>query len=129
MPNYENSVIYTITTGQHLYVGSTRDYVSRKHHHNSCVQSYKPGQIRKSKQHLYHQIAHNNFVWIMQPYKQVSCNSKYELLCEEQKVINNLKPNMNERNAIKQVKSRDEKIAYNRAWYQRKKAERYAKDN
>ena len=61
----------------------------------------------------------------MQPYKQVSCNSKYELLCEEQKVINDLKPNMNERNAIKQVKSRDEKIAYNRAWYQRKKAERY----
>jgi hypothetical protein len=31
---------------------------------------------------------------------------------------------MNERNAIKQVKSRDEKIAYNRAWYQCKKAER-----
>ena len=29
--------------------------------------------------------------------------------------INDLKPNMNERNAIKQVKSRDEKIAYNRA--------------
>jgi len=28
---------------------------------------------------------------------------------------------MNERNAIKQVKSRDEKIAYNRAWYQRKR--------
>jgi len=62
VPNYENSVMYTITKGEHLYVGSSHDYVSREYYHNSCVKSYKPGQIRKSKQHLYHHIAHNNLV-------------------------------------------------------------------
>ena len=56
---------------------------------------------RKNNQHLYLQISHNDSEWDMQKYKKCPCNSKAELLREEQKVIDELDPNMNEMRAVK----------------------------
>ena len=109
MPNYQNAVIYTITSGDHLYVGSTCNFASRKYAHSSCVNSHRPPFRRLSNQHLYFQIAHNNFEWEMKPYKTFPCNSKMELMCEEQRIIHELNPNMNERRANKRPKNVEER--------------------
>ena len=37
MPNYEDCVIYTIRSGEHLYVGSTCNFVRRKCCHKNCI--------------------------------------------------------------------------------------------
>ncbi len=101
MPDYKNGVIYTITTGDHLYVGSTCNFTSRKYCHGACLEKHKPPYRgrNKAQSHLYHQIVHNNFEWEMKPYKIFPCNSRLELMCEEQRIIRELNPNMNKRSA------------------------------
>jgi hypothetical protein len=92
MPDYSKCVIYTIRTGEGLYVGSTCNFNNRKYQHkyninfeDSCKYKYK----------LYETIRANDGAWDMQPHSQYPCNSKMEMTIEEERIRLELKADLN----------------------------------
>ena len=90
--DYKKSVIYTIKTGDGLYVGSTTNFRKRKSCHKSCIYNEN---TRHYNLKLYKTIRENDGKWDMKPYKQFPCNSKLELSIEEEKVRNELNADLN----------------------------------
>jgi len=96
-PNFANAVIYTITTGDTTYVGSTTNFAMRKRQHG---QNIVRGD-KKSK--LYQTIKNNNNEWNMKIHSRVQCSSSEELRAEEEKLRAKLNAELNSIRASKQV--------------------------
>ena len=87
MPDYSKCVIYTIRTGEGLYVGSTCNFVNRKRQHKQ--------NINNESSKLYKTIRENGGVWDMQPHSEYPCASKIQMNIEEEKVRIELKADLN----------------------------------
>ena len=103
--NYQNTVIYKI---QHiekddlLYVGHTTDFTKRKslHKYNSNNELSRQASLK------IYQIVRNNGGWDMfkmLEVKKFPCNDKREALAEEDRVMKELKANMNAIGAVYDV--------------------------
>ena len=62
MPDYKKCVIYTIRTGEGLYVGSTCNYNNRKYNHKSTMNNEKSKGYNYK---LYQTIRENDGAWDM----------------------------------------------------------------
>ncbi len=80
MPDYSKAVIYTIETGDDLYVGSTCNFTQRKYQHNKSV-NFEHWHCTSK---LYNTIRENG-EWNMMPIKEFPCENKTQLLIEEEK--------------------------------------------
>lgn len=87
MPDYSKCVIYTIKSGDGLYVGSTCNFINRKYNHKE--------RSKKSNEKLYMAIRENDGEWDMQPHSEYPCNSKIEMNIEEERVRKELKADLN----------------------------------
>ena len=87
MPDYSKAVIYTIRTGDCLYVGSTCNYTNRKYQHKNVIKTH---QFK-----LYSTIRENNGEWDMKPYSQFPCENKTQLIIEEERVRQLLNSDLN----------------------------------
>ena len=85
--DYQKGLIYTIKTGDSLYVGSTTDFRKRKYTHLQ--------KIKTLNSKLYQTIRENDCEWEMKPYKMFPCNSKLELEIEEEKIRRELNTDLN----------------------------------
>ena len=92
MPDYSKCVIYTIRTGEGLYVGSTCNFVNRKRNHKSTINN--EANISYNNK-LYATIRENGGAWDMQPHSQFPCNSKMEMNIEEERIRIELKADLN----------------------------------
>ena len=92
MPDYSKAVIYTIRSGDGLYVGSTCAYANRKHQHKSNI--YNENK-RDYKVKLYKTIRENNGDWDMKPHKEFPCENKLQLQIEEERVRRELNADLN----------------------------------
>lgn len=83
MPDYSKSIIYTIKTGDRVYVGSTINFSNRKYDHKSNIynENRKHYNIK-----LYKTIRENGGEWDMKPYKQFPCENITQLTIEEERV-------------------------------------------
>ena len=90
MVNYANSVIYTITSGGKVYVGSTTCYANRKYQHKYSLK-HEP----QKQPLLYNTIIEHDYEWSMQPHKIFPCHSKMELQIEEENVRKELNAELN----------------------------------
>ena len=92
MPNYSDCVIYTITTPNGLYVGSTCNFTNRKYNHkNAIYNENNKGYPCK----LYQNIRENDGEWIMKPYSQFPCESKMQMNIEEERIRRELNADLN----------------------------------
>ena len=108
--DYQKGLIYTIKTGDSLYVGSTTNYTKRKCEHKNFINT----KNRK----LYQTIRDNGGEWEIKPYKLFPCNSKLELEIEEEKIRRELKCDLNMikcNTTIEEEKNRREK--YDAVYY------------
>ena len=92
MPNYEDCVIYTIRSGDGLYVGSTCNFTKRKHNHKNVILNTNS---KMDHYKLYQTIIENDSEWDMQPYKLFPCNNKMEMRIEEERCRVELNANLN----------------------------------
>jgi|TARA_R110000787_G_C13323028_1_gene436636 hypothetical protein len=86
--DYQKGLIYTIKTGDSVYVGSTTNYTKRKCRHKSNLKN-------ENQYKIYQTIISNNSEWEMKPYKIFPCNSKLELEIEEEKIRRELNADLN----------------------------------
>ncbi len=136
--NYNNTVIYKI---QHvdkedlIYVGSTTDFTKRKSSHKSCCNDPK-----NSRHNLkVYKLIRENGGWEMFrmiEIKKYSCNDKREAEAEEDKIMKELKANMNTYSAVwdcskhienKRIYNINNKERHDRQmkeWYELNKAQR-----
>ena len=92
MPNYEDCIIYTIRSGDNLYVGSTCNFTKRKHAHKSDMYNKnRKGYTLK----LYKTIRENGYEWDMKPYKLFPCQNKLEMIIEEERCRVELNADLN----------------------------------
>ena len=91
MPDYSKCVIYTIKTGDGLYVGSTCNFVKRKSNHKRNIINEKYKLYNK----LYNTIRENEGAWDMQPHSVYPCASKIEMNIEEERVRKELNADLN----------------------------------
>ena len=92
MPDYKKCVIYTIRTGEGLYVGSTCNYNNRKYNHKSTMNNEKSKGYNYK---LYQTIRENDGAWDMQPHSEYPCNSKMEMNIEEERIRKELNADLN----------------------------------
>jgi len=92
MVNYCDAIIYTIRTGDSVYVGSTCNFKSRKHNHKTNIFNT---ESKMDHYKLYKTIIQNDSEWDMQPYKLFPCKNKMELLIEEERVRRELNSDLN----------------------------------
>ena len=104
MPDYSKTVIYKIQHEDNeelVYVGSTTDFTKRKCRHKSnCIND-------KTKHYKLYQMINDNGGWNcfkMIQIKEHQCNNKREAELAEDKVIVELKANMNSQRANRSIK-------------------------
>ena len=110
MPDYKKCVIYTIRTGEGLYVGSTCNYVNRKYQHKSTMNNEKSKGYNIK---LYQTIRENDGAWDMQPHSEYPCNSKIEMNIEEERIRKELNANLNSYSCFQ---TKDELLKYQREY-------------
>ncbi len=99
--NYQKSIIYKIQHEDNpelLYVGSTTDFTKRK----SCHKSDCNNDKKQNYNLKVYKMIRDNGGWEMFKMiiiKEYPCNNKIELLLEEDKIMMELKSNMNKRRA------------------------------
>ena len=91
MPDYSKSIIYTIKTGNSLYVGSTTNFTKRKYNHKTYI--YINSKMYDCK--LYKTIRENGGEWDMKPYKEYPCENKTQLTIEEERIRSELNADLN----------------------------------
>tara|TARA_R110001592_G_scaffold264161_1_gene529526 strand:+ start:16 stop:438 length:423 start_codon:yes stop_codon:yes gene_type:complete len=92
MPDYSKCVIYTIKSGDGLYVGSTCNFNNRKYGHKYNIYNESDDKYNMK---LYKTIRENDGAWDMQPHSQYPCKSKMEMAIEEERVRKELKADLN----------------------------------
>ena len=115
MPDFANSVIYTISSNDptlHLvYVGSTTDFDTRKTNHESdCYNHNQP----KFDWLLYQMIRENGGwdAFTMEIYSAFPCDGREELSIEEERVRMLLDANMNSNRAYSPLKGPEYSFAH-----------------
>ena len=83
MPDFTKGLIYTIRTGDSVYVGSTTNFTRRKYEHKSNIYNENG---KKYNEKIYQKVRENNYEWDMKPYKEYPCGNKTQLEIEEEKV-------------------------------------------
>jgi len=94
MPNYSKALIYTIRTGDSVYVGSTCNFRNRKYHHSCSI--YNENTKRYNNK-LYQNIRKNDGEWVMKPHKEFPCENITQLSIEEERVRVELNADLNGR--------------------------------
>ena len=90
--DFQKTVIYTIKTGNSLYVGSTTNFTQRKSGHtNSITNENKKTYNLK----LYKAIRANGNEWCMLPHSKYQCNDKIEQTIEEERIRKLLNADLN----------------------------------
>jgi len=92
--NYDNSIIYTISKRDLVYVGSTTDFIRRHYQHKCGTNNIK----HREYNHKLYKIIRENGGWNefeMKIYKIFPCKDKKELLIEEEKIRKTLNAQMN----------------------------------
>jgi len=129
MPNYENCVIYTIKTPNGLYVGSTCNFIKRKHDHKCAIHN-KNAHTYNFK--LYKNIRENNDEWDMKPYNVFPCENKMQMNIEEERVRRELNADLNSNSCYN---TEQDIVEYHKQKYQKNKEKilehqkQYHKDN
>jgi len=108
MPDYKKCIIYTIKSGEGLYVGSTCNYNHRKYCHKSSLNNENAKNYNFK---LYNTIRKNNGEWDMKPYAEFSCNNKMEMMIEEERIRKELKADLN---MISCFRTEDERLNYHK---------------
>jgi len=93
MPKYEDCVIYTIRSGEYLYVGSTCNFTRRKCCHKSSLNNENDKAYNYK---LYKMIRENDNEWDMQPHKLFPCKNKMEMRIEEERCRVELNADLND---------------------------------
>ena len=99
MPNYEDCVIYTIRSGDNLYVGSTCNFTKRKWSHKNAIIN-ENNKDYNSK--VYKTIRENSDEWDMKPYKIFPCQNKLEMRIEEERCRVELNADLNMQRCYKE---------------------------
>ena len=98
MPNYNQSIIYTITcldeNIKDVYVGSTTNFTRRKSEHKSRCNNPQSKNYNKPA-YVFIRANGGWYNWSTQPLEKVSCNDKIELEIIERKYINQLGATLN----------------------------------
>ena len=116
MGEYANAVVYKITTSDSIYVGSTKNFQHRWLNHKYALHNENSHAYNLK---LYQTIRANNDEWEMVIIKECPGTNKIELLMEEQKYIDELKPDLN---CINSHTDRVEYMKkYGAEWYQENK--------
>jgi len=92
MADYQKAIIYTIKTGNSVYVGSTINFADRIKNHRCCINNET--RINNNGK-LYRVIRENNKEWKMEKYKEYPCDNKIQLGIEEEKIRQLLKADLN----------------------------------
>jgi len=89
--DYSKTIIYTIRTGNSLYVGSTTNYTKRKYQHKNMLsnKNHKNYNLK-----LYKTIREND-EWDMKPQSKYQCNDGVEQKLEEERIRTLLKADLN----------------------------------
>jgi len=90
MPDFTKGVIYTIRTGDSVYVGSTTNFSDRKRSHKSAIYSETYYDLK-----LYKTIRDNDGEWYMEYYKEYPCENNIQLQIEEERVRCELNADLN----------------------------------
>jgi hypothetical protein len=92
MTDYSKAIIYTIKTGDSVYVGSTTNFRNRKWDHKKILhgENYRNHNLK-----VYKKIRENDGEWDMKPYKEFPCENKTQLNIEEEKVRVELNADLN----------------------------------
>ena len=90
--DFSKTVIYTISTGNSLYVGSTTNFTQRKNAHNNCITNVNKKCYNLK---LYKAIRANDNVWCMLPQSKYPCNDKIEQTIEEERIRKLLNADLN----------------------------------
>jgi hypothetical protein len=93
MPDFSKGLIYTIRTGDDVYVGSTTNFTRRKHQHKCNI--YNENNIMKYNLKVYKTIRENNYEWSMKPYKEYPCENNTQLQIEEERIRCELNAELN----------------------------------
>lgn len=92
MPDYSKAIIYTIRSGDSLYVGSTCNYTNRKYQHKNCIHNDNRNEYNMK---LYSTIRENNGEFDMKPYSEFPCENKIQLSIEEERVRREMNADLN----------------------------------
>ena len=92
MVNYKNGLIYTIRTGDSVYVGSTCNFNRRKQAHKAFIYNENSKNYGRK---LYKTIRDNDGEWDMKPHKEFACENKTQLTIEEERVRIELNADLN----------------------------------
>mgnify|MGYP003122057104 FL=1 len=90
--DFSKTVIYTIRSGDSIYVGSTTNYVNRKSSHKGNIYNEN---VKHYNLKLYKTIRENNGEWDMQPYSKYPCNDIVEQTIEEERIRRELNADLN----------------------------------
>ena len=92
--DYSKSIIYTISNGYYIYVGSTTQFTKRKNHHKTCCNNPKDKEYNLK---VYELIRANGGweAFEMKPHKIFPCQSKLELEIEEENCRKIIQSTMN----------------------------------
>jgi len=90
--DYKKSVIYTIKTGDNVYVGSTTNFTTRKGHHKRSIYNQN---CKAYNYKLYKTIRDNGWNWDMKPYKEYPCENRTQLIIEEERIRCDLNSDLN----------------------------------
>jgi|TARA_B110001450_G_scaffold160831_1_gene149949 hypothetical protein len=89
--DYSKTIMYTIRTGNSLYVGSTTNYTKRKYNHKCSITN----ENRKNYNLKLYKTIRENGEWDIQPYSKYPCNDGVEQKLEEQRIRCELKADLN----------------------------------
>jgi hypothetical protein len=117
--DYSKAMIYTISKGDLVYVGSTTDFTKRKSQHKAVCNNEKD---RHYISPVYMMIRENGGwdTFTMKPYKLFPCKTKMELLIEEERVRRELAT----MNKSKAIRSQEEATEYRKDYYIENKVEK-----
>ena len=90
--DYSKTVIYTISTGNSLYVGSTTNFTKRKNAHTNSISNVNNSNYNCK---LYKAIRANGNEWCMLPHSKYQCNDKIEQTIEEERIRKLLNADLN----------------------------------
>jgi len=118
--DFSRTVIYTISTGNSLYVGSTTNFTQRKNNHNNCITNENKKTYNLK---LYKTIRSNGNEWDMQPHSKYPCNDKIEQTIEEQRIRILLNADLNMRSCGTGINySELDRTEYGKQYYTANKA-------
>ena len=90
--DFQKTVIYTIKTGNSLYVGSTTNFTQRKSGHTNSISNENKKTYNLK---LYKAIRANGNEWCMLPHSKFPCNDKIEQTIEEERIRQLLNADLN----------------------------------